>query len=262
MVLITYILVDEYLKFKKTKSFYSKSYDKFNQIFLIYPKKYIEKVEQKLFKLNYPYKITTKKYLVIKYFLSPIVFLMSLINYQNKLMATIISAISFFYLDYMIYSFKKSEKVLIINELKNLVNNIIICLSAYTTLIDALKVSIKALEYKRLKEELDKFVLSYEIYGYDIQKASNLLDGKFDSYELDMFINILKQSEKEGNILENLEKFISVLDLSYFKYLKRQSAKRLLNVTLGTVLLLVDIALIVMYPIFIQVTENLQTIFI
>lgn len=162
----------------------------------------------------------------------------------------------------MIYSFKKSEKVLIINELNGLVNNICICLLAHATLRDALDVSVKAIGYKRLREELQRFVRGYEAYCYDIQKASNILDGKFESYELDMFIGILKQSEKEGNILENLEKFSTILDLSYFKYLKRQSAKRLLNVTLGTVLLLVDIALIVMYPIFVQVMQNLQTIFI
>ncbi len=162
----------------------------------------------------------------------------------------------------MIYSFKKSEKTLIINELKGLVNNMIICLSAYATLKDSLDVSVESIDYKRLKEEMNKFVRSYELYGYDLQKASNVLDGKFESYELDMFIGILKQSEKEGNILENLERFSTVLDLSYFKYLKRQSARRLLNVTLGTVLILVDIALIVMYPIFVQILENMQTIFI
>ena len=162
----------------------------------------------------------------------------------------------------MIYSFKKSEKVIIINELKSLVNNMIICLSAFSSLKEALDVSSKAVEYKRLRVEMEKFSSSYELYGYDIGKASIVLEEKFDSYELDMFIGILKQSEKEGNVLENLEKFNTVLDLSYFKYSKRQAAKRLLNVTLGTVLLLVDIALIVMYPIFVQVMQNLQTIFI
>lgn len=161
----------------------------------------------------------------------------------------------------MIYSFKKSENILIINELQSIVNNMIICLSAYTTLKEALDVSVKSIVYKRLQKELEIFVRSYELFGYDIQRASNTLDGKFESYELGMFISILKQSEREGNILENLEKFSSILDLSYFKYLKRQSARRLFNVTLGTVLLLVDIALIVMYPIFVQVMQNLQTIF-
>lgn len=190
------------------------------------------------------------------------VLLVSLLNYSNKLVALVIWFISFFYLDYMIYSFKKSENILIINELKGLVNSLTICLSAHTMLKDALDISVKSLGYKRLREELQKFVRSYEVYGYDIQKASNVLDGKFESYELDMFIGILKQSEKEGNVLENLEKFSTILDLSYFKYLKRQSAKRLFSMTLGTVLLLVDIALIVMYPIFVQVIQNLQTIFI
>lgn len=262
LILIVYICTEEYLKFKKSRRIFSKSYLNFNQKSFKYLNKYLIKIEERLFKLGYPYRITTKKYFFIKYVLSQIVLVVSFINYSNKILAIVIWAVSFFYLDYMIYSFKKSENIIIINELKNLINSIVICLSAYTTLKEALEVSVSALGYKRLQRELKIFIRSYEAYGYDIEKASKVLDGKFDSYELDMFIGILKQSEKDGNVLENLEKFSEILELSYFKYIKRQSARRLINVTLGTVLILLDIALIVMYPIFVQVIQNLQNIFI
>jgi len=78
------------------------------------------------------------------------------------------------------------------------------------------------------------------------------------------FLRLLRsliQGDAEGNLLENLEKFAETLELNYFKYLKKKSAERLMYVTLGTVISLVDIVLVVMYPIFKQVIDNLQVIF-
>ena len=76
-----------------------------------------------------------------------------------------------------------------------------------------------------------------------------------------MFLQILIQSENEGCIIENLKRFSETLELSYSKYLRSVANKRLGLVVSGTVLMLINIILVSMYPIVIQVINNLQTIF-
>lgn len=97
--------------------------------------------------------------------------------------------------------------------------------------------------------------------GYNLKDASLRFEKQFLSYELSLFLSTLVQGSIEGNLLENMEKLSETLELNYFKYLKKKSQERLLYVTLGTVISLVNIILIVMYPIFKQVVDNLQIIF-
>jgi hypothetical protein len=69
------------------------------------------------------------------------------------------------------------------------------------------------------------------------------------------------QGENEGEIIESLERYKEVLEINYFKYLKRKGATKTLYVTLGTVVSLINLVLVVMYPIIMQVFNNLQLIF-
>lgn len=108
---------------------------------------------------------------------------------------------------------------------------------------------------------MEKFVALYEATGFDIKKSIKCLEDKFDSYELEMFISILKQGEKEGKLIESLERYNETLELSYFKYIKRQTSKQLIYVSLGTVLVLGNIALVVMYPLVIEIMNSLSTMF-
>ena len=134
-------------------------------------------------------------------------------------------------------------------------------LSAYSTLEYALSIAKKTITYPRLVVEFEKFIYEYKMNGYNIKQAAINLQKKFNSYELSLFVSTLIQGDNEGNLLEDLEKFSETLELNYFKYLKKKSAERLLYVTLGTILSLVNIVLVVMYPMFKQVIDNLQIIF-
>jgi hypothetical protein len=76
-----------------------------------------------------------------------------------------------------------------------------------------------------------------------------------------MFLSILRQGEKEGKLVENLERFDETLELSYFKYLKRQSEKQLIYIVLGVMASLGSMSLVVTYPMVIDIMNNLQQIF-
>jgi len=237
-----------------------------NKIYLSRNKKnfisaYINKIESRLFNLGYPYKLSTKKYILFKYLLSTTIFIIAIINYKSIKVPLILFIISFFIPNYLIYSYTKSEKNILINDIKNLTNSIVLSLSAYGTLEYALSIAKTNLTHPRFVLEFDKFIYEYKMHGYNIKQAATNLEKKFNSYELSLFLSTLIQGDSEGNLLEDLEKFSETLELNYFKYLKKKSAERLMYVTLGTVLSLVNIVLVVMYPIFKQVIDNLQVIF-
>ena len=259
------ILIYNLISYYKIKQ-KQKAILKSNNIYLSKHKKnfvssYINKIESKLFNLGYPYKLSTKKYIVFKYVLPIVIFIIGVLNYKSIKISLILFLIFFFTPNYLLYSYTKDENNILINEIKNITNSIVLSLSAYGTLEYALNIAKGTLTHPRFILAWDKFIYEYKMYGYNIKQASINLEKKFKSYELSLFLSTLIQGDAEGNLLENLEKFADTLELNYFKYLKKKSAERLMYVTLGTVISLVDIVLVVMYPIFKQVIDNLQVIF-
>lgn len=221
----------------------------------------INKIESKLFNLGYPYKLNTKKYIIFKYILPIIIFIIAVINYKNFKIPSILFLISFFTPNYLIYSYIKNEKYILINEIKDFTNSLVLSLSAYGTLENSLSIAKNSLTYNRFITEIDKFIYEYKMNGYNLKQAAINLENKFDSYELNLLLSTLIQGDSEGNLVQDLEKFTETLELNYFKCLKKKSAERLMYVTLGTILSLANIILVVMYPIFKQVIDNLQVIF-
>lgn len=256
--LITYSIIN-----KKNKNIFNQ---KSNLLFSTKSKNNFlyNKIEQKkrlLENLGFPYKITIKKYLLTKYVLSILIFIISLINYKNLKIPTTLFLICFFLNDYLIYSFKKKENILLISEIKNLIYSLMLILSAHVPLKDAFSISITALKTSRFKTEYERFIYNYKNGGYLLKDALKKLEINFNSYELSLFINTVSDLEKQGNILDGLEKLLASIDLSYFKYLKRKQEQRLLYLTLGTVLILINITLIIMYPIAVEAINNLGVIF-
>ncbi len=155
----------------------------------------------------------------------------------------------------------KSENLKTLNDISNIVNSLILSLSANVPFHESLKISINSIRYIRFKEEYKKFVDNYIVYNFDMIKAVEDFQNKFNSYEFKMFLSILIDCEKDGNLLENLEIFSQTLDIIYFKYLKSKSAKRIIYVSLATVVSLINILFLVMYPIIVSITSNMENIF-
>jgi hypothetical protein len=117
------------------------------------------------------------------------------------------------------------------------------------------------IKYKRFREGFESFINDYLMYNFNMIKAIDNFKLKFNSYEFNMFLNIILQGEKEGKIIESLTVFSETLDLSYFKYLKYKEAKRIMFVTIASIISLINITILAIYPIIIQISENLQNIF-
>ena len=207
------------------------------------------------------YVLNAKKYLFLKYVLSFILTVISFVNYKSLKNSIIYCLVSFFTPNYLINRFKKKEDSMFIEEVRCLTNSIILTLSAYGTLEQALTIAKVSLKNTRFIDEYDKFIYEYKMTGFNLKEASKNLTKRFSSYELSLFVSTLIQGDIEGNLLENMKKFSETLELNYFKYLKKKSQERLIYVTLGTVISLLNIVMIVMYPMLTQILNNLQIIF-
>ena len=260
LAVLIFNIISLYVVFRKQKHIIS-NYNKYISHKKHYASKYINKIESKLFNLGFPYKLNTKRYLFTKYILSILLFIIAYLNYNNLKIPCILAVTIFFTPNYLIRNYIKKEKNILINELKNITNSLILCLSSHTTLETALTQAMSVIKYDRLRVSFIAFVKEYKMNGYKLKAPAQTLENKFSTYELTLFLGTLIQGEREGNLLESLEKYRDTLELNYFKYLKRRTAQSLLYVTLGTVLSLVNIVAIVMYPILVQVLNNLQLIF-
>lgn len=259
-LLISYNLISIYYVQKKSKNINFNSNNLFKERFY-FLRNYLSKIFQYLSNSGYPYGLTVKRYIIIKYILSVILFIISIINTSNIFISLIVLLILYFLPNILVELSLKAESIKIINDISNIVQNIVLSLSANMLLYDSLKNSVDNIENKRFKKEYSIFVNNYRMYNFNIIKAVDEFSQKFSFYEFNMFLSLLIQGEKEGNLLELLESFIENLDITYFKYLKYKSTQRLVVIIFTTFISIVNSFLIVLYPIVIQVSQSFTDIF-
>ena len=208
-----------------------------------------------------PYGLNLKKYIFFKYLLSIALFIIMYINSKNLIAAIILFLSLYFLPNILINKYLKNESIIINNEISNIVQSIILSLSANMTLYDSLKTSINSIDYIRLKKEYSKFIENYMMYNFNILKAISIFSTKFNSYDFYMFLSMLSQGEKEGNIIEILDTFYDSLQLTYLKNLKYKSSQRSLMIILSTILILMNSFAIVLYPIVIEISSSFTQMF-
>jgi len=183
------------------------------------------------------------------------------INSKNLFLSIILFTSIFLLPNILISIYSKNESIIIINEISNIVQSIIICLSANMTLYDSLKESINTITYDRFKKEYSRFIENYMMYNFNIQKAISIFSLKFNSFEFNMFLSLLAQGEKEGNITQILDTFSDSLELSYFKNLKYKSSTRAIMLIISTLILLINSFAIVLYPIIVEISSSFSEMF-
>lgn len=222
---------------------------------------HFRKVKEDLANFGNPYGLNLKNYIIIKYLFSIAFFIIMYINSKNLIISIILFLFIYFLPNILIFTYLKNESIVINNEISNIVQNIILSLSAKMTLYDSLKSSINSIYYDRFKIEYSKFIENYAMYNFNISKSISIFIKKFNSYEFYMFLSLLAQGEKEGNMVEILENFYDSLQLSYLKNLKYKSSVRSITIIISTIVLLINSFVIVLYPILVEVSSSFTQIF-
>lgn len=256
-VILAIILSRLFFSIKKSKIIFTNL--KFSH--KIFDSKRFQKLNNILEKMNNPYGLNLKKVIFIKYVISLIFFILMFFRTSNLIISFCYFAIIYFLPNVLIRNFQKNESIKIIKEVKNLTNNLALLLATNITFYDALKVASRGIKYKRFKEKYDIFVHDYSLYNFNLKPALNKFQENFYSDEFVMFVNILIQGDKEGKLLEMLEVFENTLDLSTYKYIKKKERKANFYIIIASFLSLVNIVIIAVYPMIIQIFENINQIF-
>lgn len=260
-IFLSYYIVSNHYISIKSKYIINNRYFNFIKLNIKFPGSNFRKYKSILYNLGNPYGINYLKFNLIKYIISPLVFVLIIYRFHNLILSLIYSICFFYIPNFLIYIYVKNESLKIINDISEVSSNLKLALSCNIPLHDSLKYVKTNIKYKRFREGFESFINDYLMYNFNMIKAIDNFKLKFNSYEFNMFLNIILQGEKEGKIIESLTVFSETLDLSYFKYLKYKEAKRIMFVTIASIISLINITILAIYPIIIQISENLQNIF-
>ncbi len=187
-IILSYILVT--INFILNKSKYIISYNFINKKI----NKYIFSINYTLYKLDYPFKLTLKRYLCIKFIISIYLFLIFFLLFKNILLSLVIFIIIFYIPNILIYIFKKYDNYKINKDISNIVQSLIFLRNSNIDIDYALNIISKNIKYKRLR-----------FYFSNFFKDKKILNDKFTNFYLKNLISIL------SNKTQHLQKELEVL---------------------------------------------------
>jgi Flp pilus assembly protein TadB len=222
---------------------------------------FISSKENFLSKQGYPLKLHAISYYFIKIFLALILLCAGVVNYKSFLLGVILGIFGFFTLDIYVLLNKRTRNNEICVDLLNVVDSVILQLSAEVSLKDSLRQQYQNCKNESFRKAILEFSTQYELSELNIDASLDELQNKFDVMELNMFCNSLKEYNKVGNIIEILENLSDTLKIKYLDKIKEDTRTKVLYMTLGVVLALGNIILITFYPLFISIGQGFNNIF-
>ncbi len=222
---------------------------------------FISSKENFLSKQGYPLKLNAISYYFIKTFLAVMLLIAGFVNYKSVLLGVFLGAFGFFSIDAYILLNKKSRNNEICVDLLNVVDSIILQMSAEVSLKDSLKYQYQNCKNEDFRKAILEFSTQYELSELNIDTSLDELKNKFDLMELNMFCNSLKEYNKVGNVVEILENLSETLKIKYLDKIKEDTRTKVLYITFGVILALGNIILITFYPLFISIGQGFNNIF-
>ena len=222
---------------------------------------FINSKENFLSKQGYPLNLNAISYYFIKIFLALILLWAGVVNYKSFLLGVILGIFGFFALDIYVLLNKRTRNNEICVDLLNVVDSVILQLSAEVSLKDSLRQQYQNCKNESFRKAILEFSTQYELSELNIDASLDELQNKFDVMELNMFCNSLKEYNKVGNIIEILENLSDTLKIKYLDKIKEDTRTKVLYITFGVVLALGNIILITFYPLFISIGQGFNNIF-
>ena len=214
-----------------------------------------------LLKQGYPLRLDSLRYYTLKITLSLIFFVAGVKNYDSNVTAIILALIGWFFIDVYILVNKKSRDSEICNDLYNVTNSICLQLSSHVSLKDSIKYQFQNCKNRDFQKAMIEFSACYELTELNIDKAINVLNSKFDILEINMFCNALAEYNKTGDVVEILENLASNLGEKQIDVIKDQTRTKIIYITIGVIIALINIILLIFYPLFISLGQGFDNLF-
>lgn len=222
---------------------------------------FLNSKENFLSKQGCPLKLNSISYFFVKIFLALLLLFAAVVNYNSVLLGIILASCGYFSVDLYVFLYRKNRNSEICVDMLNVVDSIILQLSAELSLKDSLKFQYKNCKNDDFRKAILEFSTQYELSELNIEKSLEELKNKFDILELNMFCNSLKEYNKVGNIVDVLENLSDTLKIKYLEKVKEDTRTKVIYITFGVILALANIILITIYPLFVSIGQGFNNIF-
>ena len=214
-----------------------------------------------LSKQGYPLKLDSIRYYLFKVSLGLLFLFAGIINYNSVFLGTFLGFLGYLFVDFYIFLNKKTRNSQICTDLYNVINSICLQLSAHVSLKDSLKYQYENCHNKDFKKSMIEFSTAYELSELNIDTATKILKDKYDILEIDMFCNALSEYNKVGDIVEILENLSTNLEEKQIDSIKDATRTKIVYITLGVIIALMNIILLIFYPLFLSLGQGFNNIF-
>ena len=273
LLITIFIFVYECLKlFKlsKIKRKYITEYSNINSIKrskssslikVLYKIPILKEIEIKLYKLGNPYKLNLLRYILVKITLFVFFLINSLINFNSYFTAILIAIFAQSLIDILIYLYAKNQNNEILKDLLNIIDNIYLQMSSNIAIDKILKSAALNCKNEILRKSFINMSNVYEYTGYNIHMAIREIREKINLVEIDMFCNGLIEQITLGENLMVFENLSNILTEKYLEKVKQNTKNKVLLITGGIGITLLNISLIVFYPILNSFKSGFNDIF-
>lgn len=219
-----------------------------------------KRIDNYLLKAGNPLDLTPMKYIVFKIMLSVFIPIFAYINYKDFQMTFFGFLTGLFVIDIMIYIEKNNRTEQILSDLPDVIDSLKIQVSSGIPLTSAVQELYKIPQNKEFSRLLEKMSATYSITK-DMNLAVDEFKKHFDMVEIEGLCLTLEQNELTGSSLGLLENQSQILQSNYIFKIQKETKKKEYIVIFTMILILVNIASIILYPIVSQVNQSMKSIF-
>lgn len=213
-----------------------------------------------LLKAGNPMNISPASYFALKIVLAVLIPIYAYMNYHDFWMTFLGFLTGLFVIDVMILIEKKSRKEQILEDLPDVVDSLRIQVSSGVPLASAVQELYKIPRNKSFSKRLEKLSATYSItknMGFAVGEFKK----HFDMVEIEGLCLTLEQNEATGSSLGLLENQSQILQANHIFKIQKDTKKKEYIVIFSMILILINIASIILYPIVSQINQSLKSIF-
>jgi len=210
---------------------------------------------------NIYYQFFYKKKYLSTIMIAFVIFVLALINGHALIKSLIYSIFSVA----IIIMYKKirrsSIKKQVLSDLLNVTDCLRVQLSSGISLEIALKNLPELCKNKEFSDLLTNLYLEYELDKFTIGNYGTELERRFNYSEIKMFISAIRQQNQHTSMIELVDNLIEMLRERYIEFLEDATKSKMAIMTLGVFVIVINIAMLGVYPVLVESFNAINMMF-
>jgi Flp pilus assembly protein TadB len=218
-------------------------------------------IDDKLKNNGRPFGLTAVKYILFKFIFSLIAIVPLLLIHGKVIIILIFFICGFFILDLVLVIDSRDNKKRIELDMPNIINNLFMQLEANVPFVDCLNtLHMSAENSKLLKEGLKEFNIRFTMNDFDIDAACNDLEKSFSNVTLSTLLMAFRQYKDSGKMKDILKRQYELHLKKEEEAIENSSNSIIKTAAVSTVLIAINCVLMIVYPMYISMNENMYSI--